>query len=404
MAATPVPPEYCTYLDGQFRYQTHSIHELVEAVGTPCYLYLGDHIRNRVQQLKSLLIPNLTLKYSVKANPYPPLVSLLSELVDGFDVASPRELATLSQTGDHVSYSGPSKQLDEIRLAVDKGLIVNLESEAEMQRLLQVADELAVEPQVAVRINTRARPMSSGLSMAGEASQFGIDEEQIPSILADWPTQLAFRGFHMFGGSQCLSETALADYYEQLANLLTRLEPLTPSAVRHINIGGSLGIPYTPQDQGLDIDHLAVSINHSMQRIADLYPQAKLEFEMGRYLVGEAGLFVTRVIDVKVSRDKTFVVCDGGMNCHLAATGNLGQVIPRNYPIFLSSLTKPSAETALVDVVGPLCTPIDRLARDLSVADPQPGDLVVVTQSGAYGASASPGNFLSREPVAEALI
>ena len=240
------------------------------------------------------------------------------------------------------------------------------------------------------------------MKMSGGARQFGVDAEAVPALLREiGAAGLAFEGFHMFAGSQNLRHAAIVEAQARCYEQALEWQDLLPAPVRSLNLGGGFGIPYTPGEAPLDLEPVMANLATLSQRLDSDFPGAHIVIELGRYLVGEAGIYVCRVVDRKISRGQVFLVVDGGMHHHLAASGNFGQVIRRNYPVEVNG-GEQAREVA--SVVGPLCTPMDLLADRMELAQAQPGDLVVVFQSGAYGRSASPRAFLGHPDVAEALV
>ncbi|WP_281300068.1 MULTISPECIES: pyridoxal-dependent decarboxylase, exosortase A system-associated [unclassified Iodidimonas] len=374
---------------------------------TPFYAYDREKISRRVADLRAALPPLVRLHYAIKANPMPAVVQHFAGLVDGFDVASANELDLALDTpmkADHISFAGPAKSDAELVRAIAGGITIELESEQEMIRTVKAGALLGITPRVAVRVNPDFKLRGSGMHMGGGASQFGIDAEAVPDLLrAMGDLGLSFQGFHIFGGSQNLNAEAIADAEDQIADLAIRLADHAPSAVRHLNIGGGFGIPYFPKDRPLDLTLLGARLQGTADKLQKALPDAALIVELGRYLVGEAGVYVCKVIDRKVSRGQVFLVTDGGLHHQLSATGNFGQGIRRNYPVAIASrFGAPVAETA--SIVGCLCTPIDLLADKIAVPMADVGDLVAIFQSGAYGRSASPSAFLSHPEAREALI
>ena len=381
------------------------------AGATPLYAYDRALLSARVQVLKQVCPTELRINYSLKANPYPALVQHMASLVDGFDVASSAEMQTALATGidaGHISFTGPGKTDAELRQAIAAGVMIHVESTNELRRIDQLSRELGYLAQVMLRINPDFELKSSGLKMAGGAKQFGIDVEQIPAVLkalADMTIQCV--GFHIYAGSQNLNAAAINETLTKSCELAISLAQIAIGAQRHwvrrINLGGGFGIPYFPGDTPLDIDAVGQHLQDCVARLQKAIPHVGTEIELGRYLVGEAGIYVTRVIDKKFSRGQCFLVTDGGMNHHLAASGNLGQVIRKNYPVIVGNKVKVESEQP-ASVVGPLCTPFDLLADQMPLSHAEVGDFIVVFQSGAYGASASPANFLSRPAAVEVLV
>lgn len=385
-----------------------ALPRLAERVGsTPFYALDRRLCSARVAALRAALPTEVALHYSIKANPMPALVQHMAALVDGLDVASSGELKIALDAGmapERISFAGPAKRDDELRQAVASGVCVNLESEQELLRLARIGDALGITPRVALRINPEFELKSSGMRMGGGAKPFGVDAEQAPQVLRQIAALgVNFHGFHIFSGSQSLRADAIIESQSHSIDLALRLAADSTLEVQQINIGGGLGIPYFPGEQRIDPSAIGAHLQQLSERLALALPQARLALEMGRYLVGEAGVYVTRVIDRKVSRGEVFLTTDGGMHHHLAASGNLGQVIRKNYPVAVGNRMAPQG-AGLASVTGPLCTPLDILAERMELGHAQVGDLIVVFQSGAYGASASPANFLGHPPALEVLV
>jgi diaminopimelate decarboxylase len=347
------------------------------------------------------------LHYAMKANPMPALVGHMVRLVDGIDVASGRELRVALDAGAdpaEVSFAGPGKGAGELAQAVASGILVNVESEREVDLLAQIARSLALPARVALRVNPDFELKSSGMKMGGGPKPFGVDAEAVPALLARMGAAgLAFEGFHLFAGAQNLRAEAICEAQLKSYELALRLAQSAPVPVRVLNLGGGFGIPYFPGETRLDLAPVARNLAAIVERARTEMPQARIVVELGRYLVGEAGVYVCRVLDRKVSRGSVFLVTDGGLHHHLAASGNFGQVLRKNYPVAIGTrMGEEPRERA--SVVGPLCTPLDLLADNMALAQAQPGDLVVVFQSGAYGASASPQGFLSHPAPVELLV
>lgn len=384
------------------------LSRLAARVGqTPFYAYDRALIQARVAELRALLPGTVRLHYAMKANPMPALLSWMVGLVDGVDVASAGELKVALEAGaspSSISFAGPGKREAELRQAVAANVLVSIESFREVPLLQAMARELGWPARVLVRVNPDFELKHSGLKMGGGARQFGVDVEQVPALLADiGRAGLGFEGFHVYAGSQSLRAQAIAEALQQSYELALRLAAKAPGPIRVVNLGGGLGIPYFPGERHLELAPIGGTLAHLAQRAQTEFPEAALVLELGRYLVGEAGIYVARVIDRKVSRGKVFLVTDGGLHHHLAASGNFGQVLRKNYPVAIGNLMDATArETA--SVVGPSCSPLDLLADHMNLAVAQPGDLVVVFQSGAYGASASPQNFLAHPACVEVLV
>ena len=333
--------------------------------------------------------------------------SALSPRVDGLDVASAGELQRALAAGmapQAISFAGPGKRARELAAAVAAGVLVNVESFREVPLLAEASARQGQPARVAVRVNPDFELRGAGMRMGGGAKPFGVDAEQVPALLrAIADAGLQFEGFHLYAGSQMLKADVLAQATRATGELLLRLCADTPAPVRHLNLGGGWGIPYFSHERALDVAPVCAALQEIQERAAVALPGVQLQIELGRYLVGEAGVYVAQVLDRKVSRGQVFLVTDGGMHHHLAASGNFGQVIRRNYPVAIGNRMD-STEREVVSIVGPLCTPLDLLAEQVELPVARPGDWVVVFQSGAYGASASPQAFLGHPPCAEVLV
>lgn len=380
---------------------------LADRVGGSFYAYDRRMLTERVDHVRRMLPQGVHIHYAMKANPMPAVVQHMASLVDGLDVASRGELKVALDTTtpvDEISFAGPGKSESELKSAIAAGIVINIESHLEMERAARIGDELGYRPKVAVRVNPDFELKSSGMKMGGGSKQFGVDAEEVPGMLKSMAElDLEFRGFHIFSGSQNLRAESIMEAQEKSIQLGVRLAGHAPSAVKALNIGGGFGIPYFPGETPLDLAGVGENLGNLMPIVAREMPDAHVVIELGRYLVGEAGIYVTPVVDRKVSRGKVFLVTEGGLNHHLAASGNFGQVIRKNYPVAVGNKMN-GGEREIASVVGPLCTPLDILAESMEMAKAEVGDLIVVFQSGAYGPTASPAAFLSQSGVAEVLV
>jgi diaminopimelate decarboxylase len=384
---------------------------LAARVGTtPFYAYSRTLLRQRVAELRAALPKQVKLHYAMKANPMPAVVQFMAGLVDGIDVASAGELKVALDAGAdpaEVSFAGPGKRDPELRQSVASGVLVNVESLRELPVLARASQELGLPARVAIRVNPDFELKGSGMKMGGGPKQFGLDTERVPEALQFAAREgLAFEGFHLFAGSQNLKAESICEAQQKSYELALRLAEhalkLTNRPVKFLNLGGGFGIPYFPGETRLDLAPIGANLQAIVERAASDMPQAGIVIELGRYLVGEAGIYVTRIVDRKVSRGQVYLVCDGGLHHQLAASGNFGQVVRKNYPVGIFPLRSEVRESSMV--VGPLCTPLDLLADRMPLPQGEIGDLVVVFQSGAYGASSSPQAFLGHPAVVEVLV
>ncbi len=378
-----------------------------EAGGTPLFVYSREAMRRRVEELRAAMPEALHLHYAMKANPMPAVVGFMAGLVDGLDVASGAEMRVALDAGmpaSRISFAGPGKGDAELTQAVAAGVTLNLESEGELARVAAIARRLGVRAPIAVRVNPDFQLKTSGMKMGGGATQFGVDAERVPAMLREiGRLPLDFRGLHIYAGSQNLRGEAIVETQRQTLELAAALAEHAPSPMHHLNIGGGLGIPYFPGEQPLDLAPIGAALAEQMANLPPALADTRVIMELGRYLVGEAGIYVCRVLDRKVSRGHPFLVTDGGLHHHLAASGNFGQVLRKNYPLVVANRLD-AAERETASVVGPLCTPLDLLGDRMELPVAQAGDLIALFQSGAYGRTASPAAFLSHPPAREMLV
>ncbi|MEL7537989.1 MAG: pyridoxal-dependent decarboxylase, exosortase A system-associated [Pseudomonadota bacterium] len=393
------------YADGVLRWGGMSVEAIAAELGeTPFYAYSRAMIDQRIAALRSAMPQEMSLHYAVKANPLPDVVRHLLQSVDGLDVASAGELQTALSAGadpSGISFAGPGKSGTELALAVEHGVTVSVESEREIARLGEIAEGLGRTANAVIRINPAFEVRNSGMKMGGRPSQFGIDAERTVDAMSLLDERFRFRGFHIYAGSQTLRAASICDSLEQSTDLILELAAAGGRPIDYVNVGGGLGLPYTAADVPLEIADLEDAFRRTTRRLRDALGDVEVVMELGRYLVGEAGIYVSRVLDIKQSRGETFVVTDGGLHHHLAASGNFGQVIRRNYPV---AAVRQSPDRHTVTVVGRLCTPLDVIADAVSLDQLEVGSLIAVLASGAYGRSASPGGFLSHPACLETLV
>ncbi len=375
---------------------------VAQAGDTPLFVYDSAIVAARIARFRAAM-PAIDLHYAIKANPHGDLLAAIAPLVDGLDVASAGELATALDVkrASAISFAGPGKRDDELAAAIRAGATLNVESEGEAARGFAIGERLGIAPRMAVRVNPDIELRGSGMRMGGRASPFGVDAIRAAALVtaivaagADW------RGFHIYAGSQALDAGAIIETQAATIALAARLAEEADVAPPLVNLGGGFGVPYFAGDVALDVERIGAALRAALDDRAAILRETRFAIELGRWLVAEAGVYLTRVIDVKQSQGETFVVVDGGLNHQLAASGNFGTVVRRNYPIAVATrMGHPAADT--VSVVGPLCTPLDRLGDKVALPPVAVGDLVAIFLAGAYGASASPAAFLGHPPARE---
>lgn len=376
-------------------------------LNTPFYAYDKSVIEKQVSALKNALPSAIQLHYAIKANPMPALVHFMTNQVTGFDVASRKEMIVALQSGmapEHISFAGPGKADDDLRAAIVAGITLHSESPSEIERTIALGEEMAIVPNITIRVNPAFELKASGMKMAGGAKPFGIDEELLPELLAQLDyKKVNLRGFHIFAGSQNLKPEAIIEAHQQTFALAAELIALAGKQLDYINIGGGIGIPYFPGEQRVPLDVIGANLSELMTHYQTVIGETHIVMELGRYFVGECGVYVSKIVDIKNSRGTKYLVCDGGLHHHLSNSGNFGQVIRKNYPAAIGNRLE-AEDTEQVNIVGPLCTPLDILADKLNLPKASTGDYVVIYQSGAYGATASPQDFLSQPQLTEILL
>ena len=403
-ALGPIPPAFTADAQGRLQIGGWDAEVLVgEAGGTPLFVYDTRMIADQVARFRSAFPSDVALHYAVKANPYAPLLETMSNLVDGFDVASAGELGRVAHLGLPISFAGPGKRDQELETAIRAGVTINLESEGEADRALAICEREGLTARLALRVNPPFGLKGSGQKMGGVPSQFGVDHDRAPMLVqrivaagADW------QGLHIFAGSQALNADALIELQRDTLTLAATISDEAGHAPPHINLGGGFGIPYFAKDEPLDVEAIGTALASSLEGRPKILAETKFSIELGRWLVGEAGVYLTRVFDRKESRGKTFLVTDGGLQHQLAASGNFGQLLRRNYPVAVANRfgVEPEEE---VTITGCLCTPLDLLADEAMLPRTHVGDLVAIFCAGAYGLTASPTAFLS-QPMAREMV
>jgi diaminopimelate decarboxylase len=403
----PIPDGYVA-IDGELAIGGMTASALVDRAGdTPLFVYSADHARRRVADLRAAMPQRLAIHYAMKGNPFPPVLELMNGLVDGFDIASGGELELALAAGvqaTKISFAGPGKRDRELERAIALGVTLNCESEGEVERAIIIGAKLGVTPRLAVRINPSFDLKGSGMKMGGGAKQFGVDAERVPTLVKRIIASGAeYCGFHIYAGSQSLKVDAIIQMQAQTIALVAELTDTIGVSPPHVNLGGGFGIPYFPGDRPVDIVAVGGALGEAFDALPSSLSDTHFCIELGRYLVGEAGVYLTRIVDRKVSHGEVFLITDGGLHHQLAASGNFGTVIRRNYPVAIAHKFGAEPEE-VASIVGCLCTPLDKLSDQAHLPRANVGDLVAIFCAGAYGASASPANFLGQGPAQEILV
>ncbi|WP_284125642.1 pyridoxal-dependent decarboxylase, exosortase A system-associated [Parerythrobacter aestuarii] len=403
----PLPQGYETF-NGQLAIGGQTAAQLVQqAGGTPLFVYSREIIANTMMRLREAMPARLHINYAIKANSHPDVLSYMADLVDGFDIASGGELEKIQASGidaSRVSFAGPGKRDWELEAAIRASVTLNLESESEAERALAIGNQLGITPRLAIRVNPDFDMKGSGMKMGGGAKPFGVDAERVPELGrkiiaagAEW------RGLHIYTGSQALSAEAIIETQANVLELADRIATDTGHPLPKLNMGGGYGIPYFHGDEPLDIEAIGAALEERFGDLPASLKDSHLCIELGRYLVGLAGVYLCRVVDRKVSHGETFLVTDGGLHHQLAASGNFGTVVRRNYPAAIATRFDAPPEE-VQHIVGCLCTPLDKLSDKGFLPRAEVDDIVAIFCAGAYGASASPAQFLGQGPAQEVLV
>jgi diaminopimelate decarboxylase len=404
----PIPAGFVGGENARLLIGDYDVEALIaEAGGTPLFVYDAARIGQRIAEFRFAMPDGVALHYAVKANPYEPLLTFMARHVDGFDVASIGEFERLHSLDFEdlpMSFAGPGKRDAELEQAIDAGVTINLESEGEAARVLTIAGTLGIRPKVAVRVNPPFALKGAGMKMGGGAAPFGIDHDRAANVAremiaagADW------RGLHIYAGSQVLHAPVLIEAQRATVALAAQIADEIGEAPPEVNLGGGFGIAYFPGDVPLDVMAVGAGLSETLENVPNVLALTRFSIELGRWLVGDAGVYLTRIVDRKQSSGRNFLVTDGGLHHMLAASGNFGQLLRRNYPVAIAShFAAPLTEEATI--VGSLCTPLDLLADEIAVPHAEVGDLVAVFCAGAYGLSASPQAFLSQPLARETMI
>jgi diaminopimelate decarboxylase len=385
------------------------VTDIVREYGSPLYVYDLAALRRRHDEIRAALPADLLITYAMKANPHPGIVKAMGGLYDGLDIASRGEMETALGAGvpaERMSFAGPGKSREELRAAVLAGLgTISLESERELDFLEEACAREGKEARVLVRVNPDFEFSRSGLKMGGGSKQFGVDSERVPALLErlSGSARVRYRGIHIFSGTQNLSADAAIEAFGKILDYAASLRASTGKGLEVLNLGGGFGIPYFKGDQPFDLARAGAGISSLLAEAKARLPGTRFKIELGRYLVGECGIYLAKVLYRKTSRGQVFLILDGGMHHHLAASGNISQS-PIRRQMQVVAANKLDAPAEKVNVAGPLCTPLDSFGFGIELPRLEEGDLIGIPNSGAYGPSMSPVAFLSHGAPREVLL
>jgi diaminopimelate decarboxylase len=404
----PIPSHFFSSEDGQLMIGGQPAEELVgEAGGTPLFVYDNNIVGAQVARFKGAMADGIGLHYAVTANPYEPLLEFLGRYVDGFRIVSLGELKRLQDAqlaGIPMNFAGPGKLDSELEAAVRAGATISVESEGEAARAISSAQRIGIQPRISVRVTPPFAIEKGRVTLGSRASPFGVDAQRVPTLVmglveagVDW------RGLHMFTGAQCLDADALAEVHRVTVVHAGEIADAIGAPIPELNLGSGFDVACLPGDAPLDIDRVAVALNHTLCNAPSLLATTRFTIELGRWLVGESGVYLARVVDRTESCGQTFLTTDGGGHHLIGATGSLGVQGMANFPIAVANRFAAPAEEE-VTVTGCLCTPFDVLGDQVGLPRADEGDLIAVFCAGAYGLSASPQGWESRPPAREMLV
>ena len=404
----PIPPHFEASEDGQLMIGGHSVEALVEeAGGTPLFAYDNNIIGGQIARLRAAMPDGLALYYSVSANPWEELLQFLGRYVDGFRVVSRGELEHLKRAGlagIPMTFAGPGKRDDELEAGIAAGATISVESEREAGRVILAGERLGIQPKIAVRVNPPFAIENGKVAMGPRPSPFGVDPDQAPSIVRGLiEADIDWRGLHFFAAAQCLDDGALIDAHKAMVICAGEIADSLDMPVPELNLGGGFDIPCFDGDQPLDVYRMARALHETLTEGPELLATTRISLELGRWLVGESGVYLTRILDRTESCGKTFVTCDGGGHHLLRATGCLLERSRGNFPIAVATRYGEAPEEE-VTVTGCLATPFDVFGDEVMMPRAEPGDLIAIFNAGAYALTASPQSWESRPPAREILV
>lgn len=377
------------------------VRDLAEHFGTPFYAYDAALIRENYRRVASAF-PAFRIAYSLKANPNLGVCAILRRCGSLAEVASGGEIMAAFASGFHpreILFAGPAKQDWELELACRRNIgVINVESLGELERLNTIAQSLRRCPRVCIRVNTRVGSRDAVEKMVGGSSRFGIDEEEISSVLRSRTESIRVVGIHVYTGSQILDEDEIVSNIVRGVQLFVRCSRVAHTPLKSLVCGGGLGVPNQAGQPALDLAYLRKRLTARLARYDQQLKKMQLTLEIGRYLVASAGVFVTRVVDVKASRGRVYVSTDGGMNNFLRPI-----FMRVEHPILAVNRLDERLQIS-ADMGGPLCTPLDLYGTNVRLPHVAVGDLVGIFNAGAYGFTMSIHGFLSHPVPAEVIV
>jgi diaminopimelate decarboxylase len=404
----PIPPHFSANDAGELLIGGVAAEELVaEAGGTPLFVYDNNIVGGQIAALRAAMPDGLALYYSVTANPFEPLLNFIGRYVEGFRVVSRGELEHLKRAGlagIGMTFAGPGKRDDELEAGIAAGATISVESEGEAERAIRAAGRVGIQPKLAVRVNPPFAIENGRVTLGPHPSPFGVDPERVPALVeglleagVDW------RGLHIFAAAQCLDDAALIDAHKAIIACAGEISQVIGRPLPELNLGGGFDVPCFAGERPIDVYRMAKALHETLCNGPELLATTRLSLELGRWLVAEAGVYLTRVLDRTTSCGQTFLTTDGGGHHLLGATGCLLERSRGNFPIAVANRFDAAAEEQ-VTVTGCLATPNDVFGDEIMLPRAEPGDLIAIFCAGAYGLTASPQGWESRAPAREVMV
>ena len=403
-----IPPYFAADESGQLAIGGRLVEELVdEAGGTPLFVYDNNIVGTQIARLRASMPDGIAIYYSVTANPYVELLNFIGRYVEGFRVVSRGELEHLQQAelaGIPMTFAGPGKRDDELEAGIAAGATISVESEIEARRAILAGERTGIQPKIAVRVNPPFTIEGGRATMGARPSPFGVDTERVPALVqglleagVDW------RGLHIFAASECLHHATLIEAHKAIIDCAGEIARGLNMPLPELNLGGGFDVPCFAGEEQLDVDRMAQALHQTICNGPELLATTRISLELGRWLVGEAGVYVARIVDRSESCGKTFLTIDGGGHHFLQATGCLLERAHGNFPIAVANRFGAPPEEE-VTVTGCLATPNDVFGDEVMLPRAEPGDLIAIFCAGAYGLSASPQAWESRPLARELLV
>ncbi|MGN6059443.1 MAG: pyridoxal-dependent decarboxylase, exosortase A system-associated [Sphingomicrobium sp.] len=404
----PIPPHFSANEAGELLIGGLPVEELIaEAGGTPLFVYDNNIVGGQIAALRAAMPDGLAIYYSVSANPYEPLLNFIGRYVEGFRVVSRGELEHLKRAGlagIGMTFAGPGKGNDELEAGIAAGATISVESEGEARRAIEAGERVGIQPRLAVRVNPPFSIDEGRFSIGARPSPFGVDAERVPSLVeglieagVDW------RGLHIFAAAQSLDDDSLIEAHRAIIACAGEIAHTLGIPLPELNLGGGFDVPRFAGEKPIDVYRMATALHDTVCNGPELLATTRLSLELGRWLVAECGVYLTRILDRTESCGETFLTTDGGGQHLLGATGCLWERGHGNFPIAVANRFSAPAEEQ-VTVTGCLATPHDSLGNEVMLPRAEPGDVIAIFCAGAYGLTASPQAWESRPPAREMMV